>query len=250
MSIKIMTRAWDVPLPHADKLLLLALSDNANDEGLCWPGVATLGRKCGMDDRTVQRAVKRLADAGHVTVLGIREHKSNDYLVHPQTPGAAPPPAERHSGTTPRGSGATPPVIPGTAPPHPRQAATGGEAQRHPNLQGSVREPQSNPPVPPPQTEVGADSRKPRRSPERRARDASRMAWLHLVQTLGAVMATNGRETWADAERRVRDADPVAHAAVLALGGYAVIGRSQRREELYLRPFRQTYVRAVMGGAP
>jgi hypothetical protein len=68
MSLRIMTRVWDVQLPHADKLLLLALADNANDEGLCWPSVATLARKAGMDERTVQRAIGRLVAAGHVTV--------------------------------------------------------------------------------------------------------------------------------------------------------------------------------------
>jgi hypothetical protein len=69
------------------------------------------------------------------------------------------------------------------------------------------------------------------------------------VQVLDAVIATGGRESWADAERRVREADQHAHATVLAIGGYAAIGRSQRREEVYLRPFRQTYVMQVTGGS-
>jgi hypothetical protein len=52
VSIKLMTAAWDIPLPHADKLLLLALADQANDEGCCWPKVSTLATKCGLEDRT------------------------------------------------------------------------------------------------------------------------------------------------------------------------------------------------------
>jgi hypothetical protein len=91
MSIKVMTAAWEVDLPQADKLLLIALADNANDEGRCWPSVATLGRKCGMEDRSVRRVIKRLVSAGHVSVVP-QPMRSNDYHVHPRTPGAAPPP--------------------------------------------------------------------------------------------------------------------------------------------------------------
>jgi hypothetical protein len=67
MSIKLMTLAWQVALKHGDKLVLLALADNANDEGLCWPSIATIGRKCGMGECTVQRVIGRLAGAGHVS---------------------------------------------------------------------------------------------------------------------------------------------------------------------------------------
>ena len=103
-----MTLAWSVPLPHAEKIVLLALSDNANDEGLCWPSVGTLTVKCGMDARTVQRIVARLGETGHVTVHE-RRGKSNYYTVHPRhsaTPGAAPDrqraaPAESRSGAAP-----------------------------------------------------------------------------------------------------------------------------------------------------
>ena len=123
-----MTQAWSIPLPHAEKIVLLALSDNANDEGLCWPSVTTLKNKCGMDERTIQRVITRLADAGHVTV-NVRPGRSNYYTVHPGTPGAPPPrhnasPADDRSGAepgNPRHSAAPPPAqshpTPGAAPP-------------------------------------------------------------------------------------------------------------------------------------
>ncbi len=41
MSIKIMTAVWNLDLPDSEKLALLALADCANDEGLCWPSMAT-----------------------------------------------------------------------------------------------------------------------------------------------------------------------------------------------------------------
>jgi hypothetical protein len=75
------------------------------------------------------------------------------------------------------------------------------------------------------------------------------MAWLLVVRELERVIASNGTLTWAAAEAAVRKADPVAHASVLALGSYTLIGRSQRREETYQRSFRQTYVNEAMGGS-
>ncbi len=38
MSIKAMTWAWGLAeLPLRESMVLLALADNANDEGYCWP---------------------------------------------------------------------------------------------------------------------------------------------------------------------------------------------------------------------
>jgi len=55
-------------LKPADKLLLLALADHANDKGECWPSRSTLARKTSMSIRTVQRSIKNLQDAGYLTV--------------------------------------------------------------------------------------------------------------------------------------------------------------------------------------
>ena len=118
-----MTAAWKVRLPQSDKLLLLALADNANDQGLCWPSVQTLSQKCGLDDRTIQRAIKRLTDADHLTV-NHRTGRSSYYTVHPRqdvTPVTSTPPSRCHP-------------TPVTVPPHPRHGATQ-------NLQGTIKEP-------------------------------------------------------------------------------------------------------------
>lgn len=77
-----MTLAWQTPLPHADKIVLLALSDNANDEGFCYPSIATLSRKCGLEERSIHRVIVRLEDAGHVTRRE-RPGRSTVYTVHP-----------------------------------------------------------------------------------------------------------------------------------------------------------------------
>lgn len=82
MSVKIMTAVWAVDLPHADKIVLLALADNANDDGYCYPSSTTIARKCGMAERSVRRVITRLAVDGHITVTE-RPGRSCTFLVHP-----------------------------------------------------------------------------------------------------------------------------------------------------------------------
>jgi hypothetical protein len=88
-----MTLVWDIHLPDSDKIVLLALADNANDDGVCWPSIATIARKCSKDERTVQRVITRLKEAGHVSMVE-RKGTSNLWTVHPRhedTPGKMPP---------------------------------------------------------------------------------------------------------------------------------------------------------------
>lgn len=90
MSIKIMSAAWTVRLPHSDKIVLLALADNANDEGLCFPSITTLSEKCGLTDRALQLITARLEQAGHVG-RELRPGKATVYRVHPRPPNEVPP---------------------------------------------------------------------------------------------------------------------------------------------------------------
>lgn len=82
MSVRAMSAVWELDLPDSDKLVLLALADCANDEGHCWPSVASLVRKCSKSERTIQGSIKRLVEWGHITrreVVG----KGCNYTVHP-----------------------------------------------------------------------------------------------------------------------------------------------------------------------
>lgn len=96
MSIKLMSDAWSTPLPAMQKLVLLAIADCANDEGLAWPSVATIAKKSGCNERTVQRNLRALEEAG----LLIREEvlgKGCRYWLKGRqkvTPGAKSPAAQ------------------------------------------------------------------------------------------------------------------------------------------------------------
>ena len=46
MSIRLMTLVWDMEqLNPTDTLVLLALADNASDEGNCFPSIGTIAKK-------------------------------------------------------------------------------------------------------------------------------------------------------------------------------------------------------------
>lgn len=85
MSITLMSQVWTTDLPVTERIVLLALADRADDDGMCWPAVATVAAKCGLSDRSVQRAMKRLAVDGHLT-RAERLGKGTIYTVHPRQP--------------------------------------------------------------------------------------------------------------------------------------------------------------------
>jgi hypothetical protein len=77
-----MTAVWGVDLPLSEKLVLLALADASNDEGICWPSVTSLFKKCSLSERAVRSAIGALAAKKHLTVHE-RAGRSNYYTVHP-----------------------------------------------------------------------------------------------------------------------------------------------------------------------
>jgi Helix-turn-helix domain len=100
MSVRVMTAVWSIDLPDSQKIVLLALADCANDEGLCWPSMATLTKKCSKGERTVQGVIKDLVTAGHLSrdeVAG----RGCKYLVHPRSDCAPQKPHPRSRCATP-----------------------------------------------------------------------------------------------------------------------------------------------------
>lgn len=86
-----MSRVWDLPCEnHTQKLVLLAIADNANDEGECWPSMETLARKCNLSDQAVRNWVQFMEREGWLSVdRGHNLKRSNYYkitLPQPPTP--------------------------------------------------------------------------------------------------------------------------------------------------------------------
>jgi len=108
MSIKLMSEVFNVQgISHAQKLLLLALADAANDEGVCWPSIHRLASKAMVEERSVTRMLAELELRGFV-VRELRSGRSTMYTVIPPTGGSPriiKEPQEKPKGTVKRPDG-------------------------------------------------------------------------------------------------------------------------------------------------
>ena len=105
--------AWQTSIRGVPKFVLVALADHADDEGICWPGIRGLARKCGVTDRTIQNSIKTFIAQGLVTVEKRErpDHSRTSNIYHLEmelgspygelhSPGGvavSPPPGELHS---------------------------------------------------------------------------------------------------------------------------------------------------------
>lgn len=80
MSLKLVTIAWCQHLPPTAKLILLALSDMASDDGACHPTIDRLADVCGVVRLTVLNNLKALENAG-VIVIERRPGRCSGYRV-------------------------------------------------------------------------------------------------------------------------------------------------------------------------
>ncbi len=85
MSLKFMNEAWSYPLNSHEKIVLLAVADCANDEGVAYPGYSFLCKKTGMARATLSKHLKVLKLCG---ILKSENHsefgkgkKSNIYTI-------------------------------------------------------------------------------------------------------------------------------------------------------------------------
>jgi Helix-turn-helix domain len=78
-----MSAVWQQgPDDRSQRLLMLALADHANDQGLCWPSTKTLAGKACMNVRTVLRTLKDLESGKWLTVARrSHEHRGNTYQL-------------------------------------------------------------------------------------------------------------------------------------------------------------------------
>lgn len=71
MSIRIMSLVWDsYPGAGSELLTLLAMADWSDDNGRCWPSIASISKKTRLSRSQAQRTVHRLIDTGFVGVTG------------------------------------------------------------------------------------------------------------------------------------------------------------------------------------
>jgi hypothetical protein len=97
MSIDLMSRVWKHSAHSGTELLvLLALADMANDEGICWPGKTRLAEKCRVSKRQLKRIISSLEASGELIVMRrsrvAQRWDTNMYkicagVIHDPTPG-------------------------------------------------------------------------------------------------------------------------------------------------------------------
>lgn len=145
MSTIIMSQCWPLEgMSIAQKAVLISLADNANDQGVCWPAIATIAKRVCASERAVQTAIKWLEDAGALQTKRTTG-RSTSYTV---TPAAYSPPQEMHPRTACTPAGNAPqqnlhPTPAGDAP-HPRSKCGGPPQEMHPNRKEPTKEPSGN----------------------------------------------------------------------------------------------------------
>ena len=109
MSLQMLTLAWETLTGGIQKLVLVALADYADNQGgSVFPAVATLARKCGIDETTCRRALRRLEGDGWIVVVReARQHRPRTYRLQLR-PGNAPPLDVSRAGATHVRAGAVP----------------------------------------------------------------------------------------------------------------------------------------------
>ncbi len=83
MSIKLMAKAWEMTLSQGEKLVLLALCDHANDDGICYPSQEYLAQKCSMSPRSLIDQINKLKKYGILTAE--RRQKNGGRLANVYT---------------------------------------------------------------------------------------------------------------------------------------------------------------------
>lgn len=191
MSISLMTLAWKTGFQSGRKMVLLALCDNASDEGVCYPSIATLSRKCSMAERTVQGHIADLEALG-IVHREFRTGRSTLYEIngskictpqnlHPTPADAAPPPPQ---------------------PLHPPPAELAPITITEPSV-----EPSSNP------TPV-EKAKKHHGTPE----DHKAATWMfELVKRVNPTARPMNPDVWANEIRLMREIDGRTHAEVCEL---------------------------------
>jgi hypothetical protein len=84
MSMRMMTQVWERSQHKGSELLLmLAVADNANDQGLAYPSTKTLAKKTRLSNRQVQRLIRVVTRSRELEVsVGTGPRGCNEYRIH------------------------------------------------------------------------------------------------------------------------------------------------------------------------
>jgi hypothetical protein len=84
MSVKIMSMVWEhAPYSENKLIVLLALADWANDEGVSWPSMERLAQKARVDRRSARRIVRTLESDEIIAIdEGGGRAKQNKYTIN------------------------------------------------------------------------------------------------------------------------------------------------------------------------
>jgi len=80
MSVKTMGLVWDLDIPQNEKFVLLAYADHADHNGRnMFPAVATIAKKTGYSERSVQRTTRSLEQKGYLVADGKGKNGTNKW---------------------------------------------------------------------------------------------------------------------------------------------------------------------------
>ena len=83
MALNVLTWVfYNSPTVKSDRLVLLALADNAHDDGAgAYPSVETLARKAGLSKRATQYALRSLEEVGAIEEVGKSRYGTTEWCV-------------------------------------------------------------------------------------------------------------------------------------------------------------------------
>ncbi len=83
MSVEIMARVWNESVHTGTALLmLLAIADHANNDGVCWPSISKLAEKARVKPRQASNLIALLRDSGELSVsTGKGRNNTSIYVV-------------------------------------------------------------------------------------------------------------------------------------------------------------------------
>ena len=84
MAVEVMSKVWKLDLPQNKKLVLLAIADHANDEGIAWPSQGRIAWKTGYKRRNIKRILDELIEDGLLRIMRAGRGRGNS-TVHKLT---------------------------------------------------------------------------------------------------------------------------------------------------------------------